>query len=229
MVHRRVGGVDIFGLFIGENPPAKGHHIAPQVNNGKHDPVVKPVHGPAASAAKSHIGLDQLVFRVFQTAQMVHKGKPSRRRKAQAEMADGLHGEPPAQKVIQPRLPLLGKEHPIVKPSGLPIDFQYPGPKPGHTVVHLLLGDWDSRPLGQEPHGFHIVQILNLPDKGNHISPYAAAKTIKGAVVRIHVEGSGLFVVEGTESHQIATAPAQVYIGGYQLRNVCPGLQLLQK
>ena len=144
-------------------------------------------------------------------------------------MTDCPHGKPTAGQIIQARLSFLRNQRFMVKTRCFTVDFQHTRPQTRHAVVYMLFGHLKPCTLRQKPNRFHIIQIFYFPHKGDNIPACPTAKTVKRAIIGINVKGGSLLVMKRAQSHQIATTPAQVYIGGYQLRNVCPGLQLLQK
>ena len=209
MVHRCVRGVDILGLLIGEDAPAKGHHIPPQVENGEHDPAPVAVVEMAVfrAAAPCPTGaVSSWVYPLF--LQVVHQGVAAVWGIAQTKMADGLLVQAPAAEIVQPSLPLWGGEHPIVKPPRFPVDLQDPGAQPGHGQrPHRLPAGACPARWARKLYRFGKVQVLHPHDKGDHIPAFVAAKAVKGVVLRIDAERRRLFIVERAQAHQVFPPP----------------------
>ena len=75
MIHRCIGSIDIFGLFVGEDTPAKRNHISPQINDRKHDAAMKAIHDTPVAGTKRNVRLYQFIFRIFHTLQVVAQRK----------------------------------------------------------------------------------------------------------------------------------------------------------
>ena len=108
-------------------------------------------------------------------------------------MFDGPLGKPPAPEIGQSVFPFLTVKAPVEKSGSFPVSLVNPAPDTGGGLVPAVLRQLHSRPLGKEFHRVYVIQILNFPDKGNNVSSGAAAKAVKIALLRVHMEGRGLF------------------------------------
>ena len=216
-IHHRVVGVQILGLAVIQHPAAEGDDVAPNVDDRKHHPVAEAVVQPAFFSPLHHIRRHQFLFGVTPVQQVVFQIIPPRQSVTQAEMPDGAWAELTAFQVFQSRPSLRLGEIIEKVPGRQPVDFQHPVAQPQGLVVLSLLRHRHALHLGQKTDGVGVIQIFRLHHKGDGVSPYPAAKTIKGLVFRVNHKGRGLFPVEGAEALQVPPRPLYQGVPPYQL------------
>ena len=200
--------------MVGHNPASEADHVSPQVDDGEHDPVSKPVQRPLAAVPplEPQIGPDNFLIPESQGTELSHQSVTGIRRVSQAEVFDGPLGKPPAPEIGQSVFPFLTVKAPVEKSGGFPVSLVNPAPDMGGGLVPAVLRQLHSRPLGKEFHRVYVIQILNFPDKGNNVSSGSAAKAVKIALLRVHMEGRGLFPMKGAQSGHGPARALQVHI-----------------
>ncbi len=200
----RVGGVEVFRLAVSENAAAERDYVSAQVDDRKHHAVEEAVHRAAVSSPEGDVGADGLLLREALIPEMVDEREPARRRKAEAEMADGLQRQRAAAQILHALPPHVGVENGVVIAGGLPVELEHPPALRGHAVVGAAFGHLESRPVRQEAHRLKIIELLNLSDKRDNVPSHMAAEAVEGAVVGIDVKRRRLFSVERTQPHKVS-------------------------
>ena len=119
-------------------------------------------------------------------------------------MADGLLCESAGPEILQTGPPSLAVQRAEKETGRFAVDFQNPHALPRHAVVHIVFRHLQPGPVGQKANGFHVIEIFNFADEGDHISACMTAEAIKGAVIRIDVERGRFFSVKRTKPHKIS-------------------------
>ena len=137
--------------------------------------------------------------------------------------------QPPAPQIGKPRLSLRRGKCFIKEAARFPVDFQNSGAQPGHAVVHAVLRHGHARPLGKPPHRVGKGQVFHAHDELEHAPSLIAAKTVKGIIFRINIEGGRFLIVEGAQPQKCFPPPLQIHIGGSDIGNGAAGIQFPQK
>jgi len=142
------------------------------------------------------------------------------------------HGNAPADAaLVQIRLhrrPLLGLEHAVIVPGGIPVQRQHPAAELFRSVAALLRYR-EVGPLGQKSDGIRIGQSLHLHDEVHDAAALLAAEAVVKLFVRQHMEGGSLFVVEGTAAPVAAALGRQRDVAAHDIHDITAGQQLVQK
>ena len=222
------GGVHILGLGLVQHPAAEAHHVAPHVDHRQDQPVAELVVYVPVLSADGQACPDQLVLGIAPGGHGGQQGVPAVRRGPHAE----AHGDPPVDlppvQIVPDGLALRGLEGLIVPPGGVPVQLQHPAAELLRAVAGLLRHR-DVGPLGQKPHRVGIGQILDVHDEVDDAAALFAAEAVIKLLVRQHMEGGGLFVVEGAAAPEAASLGRQGHIGAHHIHDIVPGDQLVQK
>ena len=114
-----LGRVEVLGFGIVHHPATEADDIAPDVDDGEHEPVAEAVVVAALLALEHKSGLIELFLGIPRFRQGIQQGRPSIGRIAQAEAGDGLTAHAPAQEILLGFLPGGGEELGTEKPGGL--------------------------------------------------------------------------------------------------------------
>ena len=118
MKHARLGGVEVLGLTIAHDAPAKGDIVTLLIKDGKHHAVVNTVRELPAPAAHGHIGVNHLLRGKARLRQMRHQ-RVATRRKAQAVAATDVAAHTAAGEVLARTAVLTAHKHGVVELGGL--------------------------------------------------------------------------------------------------------------
>ena len=221
-------GVHILGLGLVQHTAAEAHHITPHINDRQHQPVAELIIQPPVLPVHRQTGGDQLLLGVALVGHRRQQGIPAVRSRPHTEP----HGNAPADAaLVQIRLhrrPLLGLEDAVIVPGGIPVQRQHPAAKLFRSVAALLRYR-EVGPLGQKSDGIRIGQSLHLHDEVHDAAALLAAEAVVKLLVRQHMEGGSLFVVEGTAAPVAAALGRQRDVAAYNIHNVAAGQQLVQK
>ena len=225
-------GVEVLGsvVVLLHDAAAEADDVAPDVNDGEHQPVPEAVkkvavllgHGDQARSPEFLVG-------VALAAQEVHEAGPGVGGVADAEIDDGALGHAAAQGVLERRRTLRGGELAMEEPGGLLVE----GPEPFLLLVAglvlLVLGDFQTGPLGQMPHGVGVAHALDLHDEVHGAAALVTAEAVVDALIRGHGEGGGLFAVEGAQTKHIGAGALQAHILADNILDGVAGHQFIQK
>ena len=129
----------------------------------------------------------------------------------------------------QPLRPLGGVEPAVEGPGCLLVDGQQLFPALSGLGGGAKFGHLHSHPLGQHRNRVFKRQVFQLHYIVDSAAPLAAAEALVHLPVGHHMEGRGLFAVEGTAAPVAVPLFGQPNRLGYQVHNVGPGQQLVQK
>ena len=118
MKHARLGGVEVLGLTIAHDAPAKGDIVTLLIKDGKHHTVVKAVRELSAPAAHGHVGVNHLLRGKARLRQVRYQ-RVATRRKAQAVAATDISAHATTGKVLARTAVLTAHEHGVVELGGL--------------------------------------------------------------------------------------------------------------
>ena len=118
MKHARLGGVEVLGLAVTHDAPAKGNVVTLLVKDGKHHAVVEAVGKLPAPTAHGHVGIDHLLRGKARLGQVRHQ-RVATRRKAQAVAAADVATHAAAGKVLAWTAVLTAHKHRVVELGGL--------------------------------------------------------------------------------------------------------------
>ena len=105
-------------------------------------------------------------------------------------------------------------------PGGLLVQGQEPPPAAAGGFVHIPFGEFQIGPLGQQTQGVQVGQVFHLHHEGDNPTALAAAKAVVELPVRDHMEGGGLFSVEGTQAPIAAALLGQPDVVGNHVHNI---------
>ena len=228
-VDNGLGGIHILGLGLVQDPPAKGHHVPPDVDHREHEPAAELIVEPPLLAAH-HQPCGQKVR--LGVALLLHgggEGVPTVQRGPQAEVHGGFPADLPPGQIGCHRLPLGPGEILIEPAGGVPVQGQDPLAAAGLLRVPPVLRHLQVSPLGQQAHRVREAEVFDLHDEVDHPAPVLAAEAVVDLLVRRHGEGAGLFIVEGAQAKVIAALFCQGNIGGDHVHNVAAAGHLVQK
>ena len=77
VVHGGVRGVEVLGGGVVHHPAAEADDLAPDVDDGEHDPVPKPVIDPAVLIAHRKTGVQQVPLVIALLPQFLDQGVPA--------------------------------------------------------------------------------------------------------------------------------------------------------
>ena len=118
MEHARLGGVEVLGLAVTHDAPAKGNVVTLLVKDGKHHAVVEAVGKLPAPAAHGNVGVDHLLRGKTRLGQVRHQ-RVAARCKAQAVAAADVATHTTAGKVLAWTAVLTAHKHGVVELGGL--------------------------------------------------------------------------------------------------------------
>ena len=207
---------------------AAGEHERGDVLARQHQPVAELIVQPAVFPVDHQPGGQQLLLGEALVCHGAEQRVPLVQRSAHAE---AHRDTPPYLPLVQIRLhrrPLLGLEHAVIVPGGIPVQRQHPAAELFRSVAALLRYR-EVGPLGQELHRLRERQALDLHNKIDDAAALFAAEAVVDLLVRRYGERWRFLVVEGAQAEQVAALARQRHVAGYHVRNVVPRHHFVQK
>ena len=202
----RFRGIQVFGRGIVHNPAAKADDVAPDIDDGEHEPVAEPVVKiPVFLGDRHQASSLQLLIRIALGPHGLAEAVPAVRSKSDAEPGQRSLGHAPALGIAQARCPGGGMELADEKPGGLLGQRPQPLLLPVAALVFLVVRHLHAHSLGQGADGIRVAQALNFHFKIDDPAALVAAKAIVNALVRCHGKGGRFLPMEGAEPKKIGT------------------------
>ena len=208
----RLGRVQVFRRGIVHHAAAEADDIVPDIDDGEHEPVAKPVVHAAVFAPQGKPCVDQFVEFIPLFLHRVRERGPRIRAEAETKALDRLHAE---RALLYVRLRFCSdRREQLLAEKPRRILAQCPKPLLLLVlrVVIFVLRDLKSRALCKKPYRVRIVQALNLHDEVDDAAARVAAEAVKNALVRRDGERGGLFRVERAEPEEVRAPARQAYI-----------------
>ena len=230
---QRLRRIEVFrrvGVIIVHDPAAEADDVAPDIDDGEHQPVPEPVVDIAVLLRFGHQArVDQLLLGVALGLHGLHQRIPGVGGVADAEGGQGRFGHPAASGILQRRSALRRIELAVEKPCGLLTERPQALLGAIAGLVLLVLRDLHPNPLGQSPDRVRVAQTLDLHLEIDDAAALVTAEAVVDALVRGHGEGGGLLPMEGAQPEQIAAGPLQGDIVPHHIFNWIPSHQLVNK
>ena len=226
VVDQRLGAVDVLGLGVVQHTAAEGDDVAPQVEDGGHDPPPEQAVDAARLAALEQAAGVQLLLVVSLIPEVLVERLPVVGGIAQPEAVDGLVVEA-APPPVGPGLPGLlhrGVEAGVEEAGRVLVHGQDAAAQTARFVV--LGGFGHPGPLGQQLDGLDVVDAVDPLGKAHRVAARAAAKAVEALGVRVDVERGGLLAVEGAQPAVEPALPLELDIIAHQLHDVGAAGQL---
>ena len=151
--HHGLGGIEVLGpLLPRQNPAGKARHLTPHVDDGEHEPGAELIVHAAVFPGYCQAGVNQLHFAETPGCEGFCQGVPAVRGGTQAEPHGIAAADPPLGDIVLDPLPAGAVEILVIKPGGLLIGLQNPGPLLPPCLVGAGVRHLQTRPLGQQPH-----------------------------------------------------------------------------
>ena len=205
VVQQALWRVEVLGnLFLGaEGPSAKANHTARDISDREHDTAFEKVPQRAVVALLAKASLHQLFCRITSRLTCLGHGVPRIRAVANQKGVQHIVSESPLHEVAATNgFSCIGLLHLLCEPLLRPSDH----------IAQALLGCgrrdffWGRRLLlhlnvvasGQHPKRFGIIDLLQLHEKGDQASAFAAGKALENALGGQDVKRRRLLVRERT-------------------------------
>ena len=205
MKHARLGRVEVLGLTIAHDAPAKGDIVTLLIKDGKHHTVVKAVRELSAPAAHGHVGVDHLLRGKARLRQMRYQ-RVATRRKAQAVAATDISAHAAAGKVLARTAVLTAHKHGVVELSRLGAQVIDAGALSAAIALRTGIVQLDARTISQIADRLGKTQVLALHDIGKDVAALAAAKAVPHLRSRDNVKRWGLFAMKRAASPKLMAA-----------------------
>ena len=205
MKHARLGGVEVLGLTIAHDAPAKGDIVTLLIKDGKHHTVVKAVRELSAPAAHGHVGVDHLL-RGKARLRQVRNQRVATRRKTQAVASTDIATHTAAGKVLARTAVLTAHKHGVVELSRLSAQVIDAGTLGASIALRTGIVQFNARTVGQIADRLGKTQVLALHDIGKDVAALAAAKTVPHLRSRDNVKRWGLFAMKRAAAPKLMAA-----------------------
>ena len=223
-------GIQVFGRGIVHNPAAKADDVAPDIDDGEHEPVAEPVVKiPVFLGDRYQASSLQFLIRIALGPHGLTEAVPAVRSKADAEPGQRSLGHAPALGIAQTLRPGRGIQLADEESGGLLGQRPQPLLLPVAALVFLVVRHLHAHSLGQGADGVRVAQALDLHLEIDDPAALVAAEAIVDPLVRRYGKGRGLLPMEGAEAEQIGAGTLQVDILAHDLFNWVSGGKLIQK
>ncbi len=205
MKHARLGGVEVLGLTIAHDAPAKGDVMTLLIKDGKHHAVVKAVRELSAPAAHGHVGVDHLLRGKARLRQMSHQHVTTRR-KAQAVASANVATHTAAGKVLARTAVLTAHKHGVVELSRLGTQIIDAGALGAAIALRTGIVQFNACTISQIADRLGKTQVLALHNIGKDVAALAAAKAVPHLRSRDNVKRWGLFAMKRATAPKLMAA-----------------------
>ena len=221
-------GVEILGLGVIQHPAAKADHIAPDIENGEHQPVAETVVNSAVFLTHQ-VCIPQLLIRIPLLAHGIHKGIPGIGGKADAKPGDCGFCQTPLLHIRETFCAHRGKK--LLVEEAACLFHQRPQAllMAVTALVLLILRHFHACPLGKGTDCIRVGKSFNLHHKIHCTAAFMAAEAIVNSLIRCNGKGCCLFPVEGAKTKQIRAGSLQAHILAHHILNGISGNQFINK
>ena len=228
-VNRSLRRVHVLWFRLVQHTAAKGHHVTPCVNDGKHQSIAEFVVQTAIAVLDDQTGIQKFLLGITLAGHCIEQGIPGIQRGTEAEFHSGGFADLTAIQVVLngPAFRLL--QQLIIKAGSIPVEIQKALSAAAGLAVAVFFRNFQSGPFGKKTYGVRIVEVFHFHDEVDDTAALFAAKAMINLLVLQHMEGRGLFVVERAAAPITAAFADQRNIAAYNIHDIVPSQQLVHE
>ena len=212
--HRRVRRVQVLGIAVAHDAPAKAEHLSLRVQDGKDDALAEHIVPAPVPLAAEPRRVDHLVVEPGLLQRAIQRIAAVRRR-AKAEAANVAVRQTAGVQILERHARFINLL------AQLPVSVLRDGRFQPVRHRHV-------RPVGQKLHRLHEFQVIVLHNESYDIAALVATKAVKHLTVGVHLEGRRLFVMERATGPQVSAFSLQLHALADDLFDAHMGTKLIQ-